>query len=29
LDLFFFNDHESQVWTFDGVTEFFHISSQL
>jgi hypothetical protein len=26
LHLFsFFNAHDSQVWTFDGVTEFFHI----
>jgi hypothetical protein len=23
--LSFFNAHDSQVWSFDGVTEFLHI----
>jgi hypothetical protein len=26
LYLFFFNDHDSQVWSFDGVAEFLHIT---
>jgi hypothetical protein len=26
LDFSFFNAHGSQVWSFDGVAEFFHIT---
>jgi hypothetical protein len=26
LHLFFFNTHDSQVWSFDGVSDFLHIS---
>jgi hypothetical protein len=30
LHLFsFFNAHDSQVWSFDGVAEFLHFLSQL
>jgi plasmid replication initiation protein len=27
--LSFFNAHDSQVWSFDGISEFLHIVSQL